>query len=431
MRWGKAGFPAVFLLIISGLLILIIGDRLYYRMFSFLVSVVIISGIWSRFSLHGIDIKRYCRNQRLQIGQLLEEKYEITNHSALLKPWLEIQDGSNLPHSAGSRVLTFIGPFQKRNYVCYTYLSKRGMYTLSPIAVRSGDIFGIFKMEKTIETKERILVTPFVFPINLGLEPRGSLPGGKAIKTKSALTSPYASGVREYQSGDALNHIHWRTSLRNEKLMVKEFDQDPQANVWIIIDANKASQYTRKNIETTPKNWIFEARNLGYKPESSMDYLSSIGASYAKHYIDEGKAVGLLSSDSSFITLPAERGERQYLKLLDHLAMIKGIGEVPIQELVTFQSRYLPSGGLVIIISSGSDQELVICSLELQSRGIQTIVILLDPINLGFETKIKMIKDQLDGHGITNTLIGEIRQIQEIQDHLVKRSFEYNTHWVA
>lgn len=91
MRWGKAGFPAVFLLVISGMLILIIGDRLYYRILTFLLVIFIISAIWSQFSLHGIEIKRYCRNQRMQIGQLLEEKYEVHNRSPFIKLWLEIK----------------------------------------------------------------------------------------------------------------------------------------------------------------------------------------------------------------------------------------------------------------------------------------------------------------------------------------------------
>lgn len=286
-------------------------------------------------------------------------------------------------------------------------------------------------MERIIETKERILVTPYVFPINSGFEPIGMLPGGKAIKAKSSLASPYASGVREYQAGDALNHIHWRSSVRINKLMVKEFDQDPQANVWLIIDANSASQYLRKNPGISNRNWIFEAKNLEYQPECSMDYLSSIGASYAKYYVDHGKAVGLLCIDRSFITLPAERGERQYLKILDHLAVIQGNGKVTIQELVTFQSRYLPRGSLVIIISSSPGQEVVEGAIELQNRGFQPVVLLFDPINLGFETQINAIKDQLDAHDITNTLVGKIRNLKEIQEQLVKKSVDFSAKWVV
>lgn len=429
MRWGKASIGAGFLLIISVMLILIVGDRLYYRMFYYLGIIVIFSAIWTRFSLFGVEVNRYCRNQRMQIGQLLEEKYEIHNRSPLIKFWIEVKDRSDLPHSTGSRILNLIGPYRSRSYICYTYLSKRGMFTLSPITIRSGDLFGIFIMERTIETVEKTLVTPYVFSIGTGFQPIGLLPGGKAIKSKSTLASPYASGVREFQAGDALNHVHWRSSIRHSQLMVKEFDQDPQANVWIIIDACKTSQYTLLKTEPKDKNWIFEARNIRYQPESMMDYFTSIGASYAKYYIDEGKAVGLLCKDSSAITLAAERGERQYLKILDHLAIIQGSGDVFIQDLITFQSRYLPRGSLVIVISSYPGEEIVKGALELVNRGFQPAVILVDPINMGFETEIVKIKEQLDSYQITNTLVGKVSQIQEMQKYLDKQTFELNSKW--
>jgi uncharacterized protein (DUF58 family) len=431
MRWGKAGFGVVLLLLISVMLLLIVGDILYYRMFYFLFIIFVLSAIWGRSSLHGVEVKRFCRNQRMQIGQLLEEKYEIFNNSPFAKLWIEVKDESNLPHSAGSRILTFIGPYQIRSYVCYTYLSRRGIYTLSPIMIRSGDIFGIFLMEKIVTTQEKILVTPYLFTISTGFEPVGLLPGGKAIKSKSSLASPFASGIREYQAGDALNYIHWKSSIRHSRIMVKEFDQDPQADVWLIIDACKKRQYSRQ--EKMPvrghKDWIYGERNIRYQPETSMDYLSSIGASYAKYYIDEGKAVGLFCIDKSYITLPAERGERQYLKILDHLAMIQGIGDVSIQELVTFQSRYLPRGSLVIVISSSPEQEIVAGAVELQSRGFKPVILLVDPINLGFETKMGEIKDQLDTYEVINTLVGKVGQIQEIERFLVNRSVEYSAKW--
>jgi hypothetical protein len=109
--------------------------------------------------------------------------------------------------------------------------------------------------------------------------------------------------------------------------------------------------------------------------------------------------------------------------------MIQGIGDVSIQELVTFQSRYLPRGSLVIVISSSPEQEIVAGAVELQSRGFKPVILLVDPINLGFETKMGEIKDQLDTYEVINTLVGKVGQIQEIERFLVNRSVEYSAKW--
>ena len=55
--------------------------------------------------------------------------------------------------------------------------------------------------------------------------------------------TPQAAGVRDYAPGDALRRIHWPTSARRDRLMTKEFDQDPQADVWIFLDAYAPVHY--------------------------------------------------------------------------------------------------------------------------------------------------------------------------------------------
>ena len=60
----------------------------------------------------------------------------------------------------------------------------------------------------------------------------------------------HAAGVRDYQPGDPLNRIHWKSSARKDRFMVKEFDQDPQGDVWILLDASKFTQYEAHELNT-------------------------------------------------------------------------------------------------------------------------------------------------------------------------------------
>jgi uncharacterized protein (DUF58 family) len=433
MKFGKY-FP-VYLgtLILNAILLLVAGDKFFYRMFFFLMVLFVMSAILGYFSLHGVQITRNCRNERMHVGQLLEEKYEVYNGSPIVKFWLEIRDGSTLPHSAGSRILTFIGPFQKRSYVSYTYLSKRGEFLLSPIHIRAGDIFGMYTKERIILSDEKILVTPYEFNINESIIPLGLLPGGKVQRNKSSLASSYSSGIREYFPGDPLNHIHWKNTVRHNQLMVKEFDQDPRADVWIIIDACSRSHYEKiNNIEDErSQSWIFRPGADRYQPDNSLDILASIGASYAKYYIEEGQAVGFLTIDNAHITLPAERGERQYLKILDHVSMLKGVGNSELQELVTFQSRFLPRGSLVIMITASDQVGVVSAGMELTSRGFHPLVILLDPINLGFSSEITIIKEKLDQMQIQNIFIGKIDNIKNIERIVFVKAEKLLSKWLV
>lgn len=45
--------------------------------------------------------------------------------------------------------------------------------------------------------------------------------------------------IRRYEPGDALNRIHWKLSLKEDELMVKEFEQLPQKDHVILVDLSK------------------------------------------------------------------------------------------------------------------------------------------------------------------------------------------------
>ncbi len=60
-------------------------------------------------------------------------------------------------------------------------------------------------------------------------------------------------GLRDYRSGDSPRWIHWRTSARRGELMVKEFEQQNEQDLAILIDPwlprTKASPEQREAME--------------------------------------------------------------------------------------------------------------------------------------------------------------------------------------
>jgi uncharacterized protein (DUF58 family) len=57
--------------------------------------------------------------------------------------------------------------------------------------------------------------------------PSGLLSGGEALRRRTHQITPNAAGVRDYAPGDPLNRIHWISTARRRRLMVKEFELDP------------------------------------------------------------------------------------------------------------------------------------------------------------------------------------------------------------
>ena len=97
----------------------------------------------------------------------------------------------------------------------------------------SGDIFGIFRIQKSFHACDSLLVSPIVFDLDLLSIPTTSMTGGKNAKQKGFDTNAYVSGIREYLPGDPLKKIHWQSTAKNQQLMVKEYDKDPLPEVFL------------------------------------------------------------------------------------------------------------------------------------------------------------------------------------------------------
>jgi uncharacterized protein (DUF58 family) len=59
-------------------------------------------------------------------------------------------------------------------------------------------------------------------------------------------------GVREWRSGDSLRYVHWRSSARTGKLVVRQFEQPRNRDVAILLDLWRPDKPTiaeRENVE--------------------------------------------------------------------------------------------------------------------------------------------------------------------------------------
>jgi uncharacterized protein (DUF58 family) len=363
------------------------GGTVYIRLLYVSVLLIVIAWLLTVLSLRGVNVQRQARSLRASVGDIFEEHFEILNASRVPKLWLEVVNESNMPHATGSRVLTFLRGQQKRIYTARTWLINRGGFTLGPTTLNSGDPFGIFRVSKIYPARDTLVVLPLLFPISEFSTPPGLLPGGKAIRRKSLDITPHASGVREYVPGDPMKRIHWPTSIRREQLMVKEFEQDPQAEVWLFLDTHKTAHMAKpiEAIDTHPVDDLLLLRRRTIKlPPSTLEYSISITASLAKYFIEQRRAVGFVAaSGHSFKVIPAERSERQEAKILAELAFLQAESDYTIPSLVTAQMGQLSQGSSAILVTPTIWPELLIGVDSLQRRNIRPVVILLMSLSFG------------------------------------------------
>jgi len=168
--------------------------------------------------------------------------------------------------------------------------------------------------------------------------------------------------------------------------MVKEFELDPLAEVWIFVDAARDVQAA---LPYSPPARAADASWRPWKkieiPPSTEEYAVSIAASLGRYYLQRGRAVGLtsLGRPQSPGVLPPDRGGRQLGKILEALAILRAEGDLPISALAKAQGHNLPRGSTVVLITPSVHEDVPLTVDYLLRRGLRPVVVLLDAASFG------------------------------------------------
>jgi len=213
-----------------------------------------------------------------------------------------------------------------------------------------------------------------------------SLPGEGRFRKRTHYVTPNASGVREYATGDSFNRIHWGSTARTGKLMVKTFELDPASDIWVILDLHGAVQ-------------------AGSGDESTEEYGVTIAASVGRHFLNANRNVGYMAFGDRLDVIEVERGGQQMTRILESLAMAMAKGDVKIADLLAVEGKRFGRHTTVILITASTDEQWITSLLMLTQRGVKVAVVLLEANTFGANTNPLLIVSQLTAAGIWTYLV--------------------------
>ncbi len=365
-----------------------------------LVGFLIVTFAWSRLSLRSVSLTRSVSADKLQVGQILKDRIEITNTSRFAKLWIEVLDYSTLPGHSASRVVRVSGEGQT-DWTQETVCTRRGEYRTGPAMLHSGDPFGIFPISKRMHLTRRVLVYPATVNVAGYTLPAGQLMGSNSLSRRNPFVTPSVAGVREYVHGDALNRISWSTSARLGRLMVKEFELDPTADVWIVLDLERVHHRNGTGGEVTPR----ETRASAPWLDSTEEYAVTIAASLARMALEDGRSVGLIASASHQIVLTPDRSERQLRRVLEHLAAVGADGHRPLHEVLTSESFRFRRQSAVLVVTPSSNEWWTHALAAITSRRVPCAAIVVEASTFDTAESALPVVGGLLAHGIQTHLV--------------------------
>lgn len=205
----------------------------------------------------------------------------------------------------------------------------RGPVTMTDWWLETGDPLGLFSWRIRGRDGELALVLPRF--ASLHAQPL-------VRELEASVTAPRAGagtevfGVRQYQPGDPLRRIHWRSTARRGELIVREFEPPGVQNLGIFLDPHPPGT-------------------------AEADQIARIAASEAWDCLRAGGRVTLWAPGCES-TGPAE--ERNLLALLEWLARYPRAGA---------DDASPPLVGAVVAVTSGSDRRLLDAVDDVRAHG--------------------------------------------------------------
>jgi uncharacterized protein (DUF58 family) len=324
------------------------------------LAILVIGGsyILTRLGLADLEAGYAVSQLTGHVGDRLQVTYTLRNTSRLPKPWLEIHNPTTLPGGLPGRAIT-LGSRSERSWLVRAPLLRRGHFRIEPLQIRTGDPFGFFEASASVGQGIAVVVYPRIERLPMWRLPAASIEGSHSAPERTLQTTPLATTVRPYAPGDSFNRIHWRSTARHGEIQVKEFELEQTADAWIFLDLDRSVQ-------------------AGRGEESTVEVAVRVAASMADKALLENRAVGITINAHRMAILPADRGSRQHLKIMQLLAAVEGDGSTPLAESLVAAAGRLRRGMTAIVISSSLDPGWVRPIAALRTRGIGSVVVTVD-----------------------------------------------------
>lgn len=401
---------------------LVTGRSYFFNLTYIWGALLLVAALWSINSRSGVQFTRTPGASRTQVGHLFSERYSLTNTARLAKLWVVVDDGTDMPGyratsltglgllgpsdrlgHKGTQVIGYLAPGETSDWRIRTVCTSRGRFSLGPTDVHLGDPFGLFPHVHHLPARDHVVVLPAVVPVDLVPLRMGRRPGGEALRRRTHQVTPNASGIRPYLPGDSLNRIHWRSSAKWDELIVKEFEVDPLADVWIVLDGFADVQSGLPEAPVGP--FSRTADPATFLPPHTEEYAISIAASLIVHFAQLERDVGLIAYGETRHVFQPARGQAHLQRLLEALAVIRLEGDLKLDEVLRVESMHIPRDAGVLLITPDVSPAIFDAAQDLSRLGRLPGVILLDAYSFGGEHGSRALFERVSGVGIPSALV--------------------------
>lgn len=156
---------------------------------------------------------------------------------------------------------------------------------------------------------------------------------------------------REYAVGDDLRHVDWKVWARQDRLVVKQYEEDTNLRCTLLVDVSGSMRYGRGAM-------------------SKYEYACTIAASLAYLVLKQQDAVGCVAFDENIrMTVPVRSKRTHIISVIEALNVSEPNDKTEMFSIMRQIAETYPRRGMMVLISDlMADREGVMRGLKLLRR---------------------------------------------------------------
>jgi uncharacterized protein (DUF58 family) len=299
LRPTRAGWTFFALTFGVGFAALNTGNNLLYLVLSLMLAFLVLSGVLSESALRGIGLRRRIPRE-LHEGGVHLVALEISNAQRRVPAFAlvvedRVRERSGVERPAGRVFALRIGPGETESRSYRLRPTQRGPFEFTSFRVSTRFPFGLFAKAMEIEAPEPALAYPAIETVRAPSGFGSPREDGEQVAGPRG-TGSDVGGLRSFASGDPVRRIHWRATLRQRELLVRDVESEHDAEVELRL------------------------RTHAVEPGEEFERRVRWVASEAVALLEAGLSVALRTDHAH---VRAARGERQRVVLLAFLARVE------------------------------------------------------------------------------------------------------------
>ncbi len=154
---------------------------------------------------------------------------------------------------------------------------------------------------------------------------------------------------RQYVPGDDVRHVDWKVWARQDRLVIKQYEEDTNLRCSLLIDSSESMSYTGRSV-------------------SKFEYASTLAACLALLVLKQQDAVGSVMFDNKIrARVPLRTSQRHLTDILASLENTKPAEKTELVNVFRDVVQTFPRRGLMVLISDllGAEQSCL--------KGIETL----------------------------------------------------------